>query len=157
MELNLESARLAREVEQQIKAALSRLQPADRKSVLERVVVDVLAGLTPTNGASTSPKVRSTDVALKDSNDGTQTHWEKIVAYCQSLPNPAGKFRTSDVTEALLPEKLQENPAVAHSTVYTAIKRRSLGESKDPYFVWLKKGRFRLATAEERAKAKAQP
>jgi hypothetical protein len=43
---------------------------------------------------------------------------------------------------------------VALSTVYTAVKRRSLGESDDPYFVMLGRGKFRLATPEERANGK---
>ena len=156
MELDLESARLAREIEAQVKEAFARLPAAIRKSVLERVVVDVLAGLSAASAANGTPKARITVEALQksiDNNDGNQTQWEKIVAYCQAQTNPNGKFRTADLTEALLPDKFKEDPAVALSTIYTAVKRRSLGVSRDPYFVWLKKGRFRLATTEERTKA----
>src|SRR5277367_5487880 len=91
MELDLESARLAQEIEAQIKKALARLPVAIRKSVLERVVVDVLAvlGTASTNGtastANGTTKTRITVEALQKSvdDDGNQTHWEKIVAYCQ--------------------------------------------------------------------------
>jgi hypothetical protein len=146
VELDLQSARLEREIEAKIKAELARLPFARRESVLARVVVD--ASPDAPNG-KIAPKVN----ASSSSEESTQTQWEKIVAYCHGQANPNGKFRTADLTEALLSDKFKEDPGVALSTIYTAVKRRSVGVSKDPYFVWLKKGRFRLATPEERAKA----
>jgi hypothetical protein len=158
VELNLDSARAAREVELLIKQALARLPAAVQKDVIERVAVDVLAALSPSNGKShangTAAAAARPGVESKRPTDGPQTHWERIAAYCQSHPTSNGKFRTADLTEALMPDKLKENRAVALSTIYTAIKRRSLGETTEPSFVWLGKGKFRLATPEERAKAK---
>ena len=153
VELNLDSARAAREVELQIKQALARLPVAVQKDVIERVAVDVLAALSSSNGKShTNGAAVARVVEAKPPTDGPQTHWEKILAYCQSHPTPNGKFHTSDLTDALMPEAQNRN--AANSTIYTAIKRRSVGESKDPSFVWLGKGKFRLATPEDRAKAK---
>ena len=59
-----------------------------------------------------------------------------------------------EVARALFPDKIKKSRNVAISTIYTATKRRNVGDSGDPYFLLLGKGKFRLATAEERAKAK---
>jgi hypothetical protein len=64
------------------------------------------------------------------------------------------KKGTEPVAEALLPEKVTKQRTVALSTIFTAVKRRSLGESDDPYFVVLGRGKFRLATTDEQVKSK---
>jgi hypothetical protein len=156
--LNLDNARLSREIEDRIKAELRRLPATEQKFVLERVAVDVLAGLSGPNGSSaasrpTTPQASSGTSADALATATTSTHWEAIVAYCRAH-DPDGSFHNTDLAKALFPEKMKKNRNVAISTIYTATKRRSVDDSSDPYFVLLKKGRFRLATAEERAKAK---
>lgn len=151
MELDLQSARIAREVEAQIKTALARLPSrAAQKDVLERVVLDVLAAGDVANAkpASIVPRVKSAD-------DGAELRlWERIVEYCIANPVPGNKFRTADIADAILPDKSNRNAAA--STIYTAVKRKCRDEVEDFAFVWLGNGRFRLATQEERDEARGK-
>jgi len=57
MELDLDSARLQREVEGRIRDEFDRLTPVARKASLERVVVDVLASLSVKPSQSYSIKI----------------------------------------------------------------------------------------------------
>jgi hypothetical protein len=160
MELNLESARVAREVEVRIKAELDRLPVRDQKSVLERVALDVMMTLEASgrsapvrSGAIHSATPRASKVEEKAAANGSdKSLGDRILAYCQA--HPATKYGTIQLAEAVMPGKLAQNRNVARSMVFTAMKRRSVDDSDDPYFVFLGSGNFRLASEEERAKAK---
>jgi rubredoxin len=139
----------------------------EQKSVLERVAVDVLTALAesdPANGADGARRGARLPVPPRSAApplsaaapDGERRHWQAIVAYCEAH-GAAKAHRCVDVAEALLPEKVKEGKKgrnVAVATIHTTAKRRSVGESDHPYFIMLGKGKFRLATAEERTKAK---
>lgn len=161
MDLNLDNARLSREIEDRIKTELRRLPASEQKFVLERVAVDMLAGLS-SSAARSAPvtpsraRTRSAPAAAPPAAEATGKQWEMILAYCRDNPSPDGSFHNADVARAIFPDKFRAKKTrnIAISTIYTATKRRSVGDSSDAYFVMLGKGRFRLATAEERAKAK---
>lgn len=155
MQLNLESARISREVEERIKAELRRLPATEQKFVLERVAVDVLTALSKskTNEASTAPRKSSSSDTASDDGEKSDRAWQVIATYCRTHPTANGEFHNVAVAEALFPEKMKtklRNSAI--SAVFTATKRRSVGASKDPYFVLLGDAKFRLATVEERSK-----
>jgi hypothetical protein len=151
-----------------VKKALSRVPPAGRKDVLERVAVDVLAEIDAATTTATTSETASMKPAMSSdvpaSNGGgtlvltpppavpTQggSIAEKIVSYCVRHPSPSGVYRIVDVTEALFPDK---DRTVAQSTISTVITRRMVGESKNPYFVRTKPGHFRIATPDERGQA----
>ena len=78
------------------------------------------------------------------------------LAWCRA--HPAVDYRNVEVAEALYPERFRgagnaRNVIVA--TVYSSTLRRSVGNCDKPDFVILGRGRFRLATDEERARARA--
>ncbi len=157
MELDLQSARIAREVETQIKTALSRLSGTAQKEVLERVAVDVLAALDANNGRpaqAKTVKLAAVVVEAKNNDNGSEPRlWERILTYCVSHPTPNNKYRAADVADVLIPASENTNRNSASSTIYTAVKRKCKGETEDFYFVWIGNGKFRLATQEERAEA----
>lgn len=157
--LNLDNARLAREIEERVKTELRRLPVSEQKSVLERVAVDVLAGLNaPTSAPADPPRARKSPAtpppAPPSASETEGKQWEKILAYCHAHPTADGTFHNAEVAKGLFPEKMKKARNVAISTIYTATKRRSLGEVEDPCFVLLGKGKFRLANPEDKAKAR---
>lgn len=184
VQLDLEAARLRREVEDHIKAELKRLPTAERRSVLEYVFVDILADLKPNgasrhgraghgaasapqqkkNGASSQPAASAakappaptlvpSPVPPQDGLDGERHQWQRILEHCRVTPMPEGGFHAVAVAKTLLQERFAESRNVAISIVTTAVKRKSVGQARDPYFMLLGRGRWRLATSEERAKA----
>lgn len=159
MELNLEAARLSREIEERIKSDLLRLSPEARKSVLERVIVDVLPvllGATEKSSGEPAPhKATVSTATVPTAQESADTQWEKIEAYCRAHPSPDGTYHNAAVAEVLDPVRIKDNRNLAVSTIYTATKRRSLGVSTDPRFVLLGNAKFRLVTAEERSRASA--
>ena len=153
MELNLESARIAREVEARIKAELGRLPATEQKSVLERVAVDVLSALSSSNGSASVGRVERVPPPSPGGAGGDKA-WQLIETYCKAHPTTDGTFHNVAVAEALFPDKVKAKRNAAISMVFTSTKRRSLGESKDPHFVLLGDARFRLITPEDLTKAK---
>src|SRR4051812_2319649 len=104
MELNLETARTAREVETRIKAELGRLPLAEQKSVLERVAVDVLTALSakPSNGVPTRPAARLVEPPPEDAGSDVRL-WERIYVWCRA--NPRDTYRVVEAIDAVMADK----------------------------------------------------
>lgn len=170
MQIDLQVARAAREVEDLVKTALSRLPPLAQKDVLQRVALDVVTAIeadqakargqtvapapTPVAPAARRAKPAAPALALVPAPppDDDRRQWERVLAYCQANPSPTGEYRTADVAEAVFPDKARENRNATMSMIYTTIKRRAVAAGPvPPYFVLIGQGKFRLATAEERA------
>ena len=145
MELNLDAARASREIEELIKSHLKRLPLAERKFVLERVAVDVLAEIS-TGGNGTSLLA----IEAKQRDKAGKKQWEAIAAYCQGNPTKDGTFHNKAVAKAVFPERFKQNANATIAMVYTTTKRKSTGETRDPHFVILGNARFRLATEEDK-------
>jgi hypothetical protein len=158
----------------QLQSELACLPASARKDVLLRVLVGAIAEVdaaatreatAATNAAvataagaeaAVNGKVKATERAPVNGSaipgKGTSI-WEKVLAYLQAHP---GRHHYVAVAEAVFPEKMTpENRDVFLSTLSTVLRRRCVNklDSKDPYFRWLKDGKFRLATDEERAKS----
>ena len=85
-----------------------------------------------------------------------ERHWERILAWCRAQPSP--EYRNVEVAKAVYPDRFRPGGKARNvivATVYSATLRRSVGHCRTPDFVLLGRGRFRLATDEERAKARA--
>ena len=152
LDLDLKAARTARGVEERIKAELLRLPLGLRKATLERVAVDVLVdGVdTPQRPVRTALSAVSPATAV-DPEDGH--HWERILVWCRSHPSADGTYRNVEIAEAVYPERFRAGDKARNvivATVYSTTLRRSLGRCPKPDFVILGRGRFRLATDEER-------
>lgn len=162
LDLDLKAARAAREIEERIKAELLRLPLDLRKATLERVAVDVLIDgvgtpQRPVPAPPASPVARpSAPKPPTDAEPEDEKHWERILAWCRE--HPAAEHRNVVVAEALYPERFNAGGNARNvivSTVYSSTLRRSVGRCATPDFVILGRGRFRLATDEEREKARA--
>lgn len=152
MDLDLEAARADHESERRILAEFDRVRIESRKAMLERVAVAVLASLAQ---ASNTQAQLAPPKSASPSGPPDQKHWQEILNYCRAHPTSDGTFRFVDLARALDPERFATSRSVAFSSIYTAVKRRSVGQSDDPYFVLLSDGRFRPATEAERVKPRA--
>lgn len=157
IDLDLKGARNQREIEERIKAELLRLPLDLRKTTLERVAVDVLVDSVGTPQrpvrATTSPTPPAPAPAGDAAED--QPHWMRIRDWCQAHPSPDGTYRNVDIARAVYPDRYRaggnaRNVIVA--TVYSSTLRRSPRHSERPDFVLLGRGRFRLATEQDRTR-----
>ena len=162
--LDLRAARAAREIEEKIKAELLRLPIDMRRATLERVAVDVLVeGVgTPQGPVRTLPPPHTPapsatpPTTADDAEDGH--HWERILAWCRAHPSADGSFRNVDVAAAVYPERFgagEKSRNVIVATVYSSTLRRSVGRWANPDFALLGRGRFRLATDDDRKRERA--